>query len=146
MRLLSVYSHNDLIFQKGPVVGRFNKAVAIIFNALSLYVVLTLCFFIWFSRLYNSWACINGQSDILTLCQLTNQIQCYQCRGFDSGNCSYDALAECVQESAASVYHCLSPLYTIDNPKVSVQHSSLTKSLFIPPFSLQHTLVGILCL
>ena len=117
-----VHTHTHTHTQKGPVVDRCDKAVAILFNILALYVVLTLCFFIWFSRLYDSWACIQGAADILLLCQLTNQIQCYQCGSEDADQCHDIGLADCVDHLEAEPYHCLSPLYTIDNPNVSIHH------------------------
>ena len=90
------------------------KAVAIIGNIIGLYSVLTLCFFIWFTRLYVSWACIESSNDFLLLCQLTNQIQCYSCNNSEAYQCIDEGLAECVKHPSTEPFHCLSPTYTLD--------------------------------
>lgn len=101
---------------KTTPVTRTDKAVAIIGNIIGLYSVLTLCFFIWFTRLYDSWACIDDIYDVLLLCQLTNQIQCYPCANEDAFECVDAGLAECVKHPDGEPFHCLSPFYTISNP------------------------------
>ena len=116
--LSNVHTHTHTHTQKSSPVTRTDKAVAILGNIIGLYSVLTLCFFIWFTRLYVSWACIDDIVDVLLLCQLTNQIQCYSCSNEDAFHCVDAGLAECVQHPAGEPFHCLSPFYTIGDPHV----------------------------
>ena len=116
--------------QKTTPVTRSDKAVAILGNIVGLYSVLTLCFFIWFTRLYVSWACIDDRYDVLLLCQLTNQIQCYSCLNDGADHCVDAGLAECVKHPASEPFHCLSPVYTIAKPRV--RQSVLANGLVLP--------------
>jgi len=105
--------------QKGDPKTKTEKAVAIVGNIIGLFSVLALCFFIWFTRLYVSWACVDNMNDIYILCQLTNQIQCYSCLQPNASECLYPVLAECVQSPAIPPFHCLSPSYTIGTVQAS---------------------------
>lgn len=50
------------------------KLLVIIWNFIALYLVLGLCLLIWFSKLYQSWACVHHSGDILLMCQFTNMV------------------------------------------------------------------------
>ena len=54
--------------------GSCERILAVIWNFIALYLVLSLCLLSWYSRLYTSWACITDTDDILLFCQFTNQV------------------------------------------------------------------------
>lgn len=112
--LKSYQCYDKTYTQKTDPVTRSEKAMAIIGNIIGLYSVLTLCFFIWFTRLYVSWACIESSYDFLLLCQLTNQIQCYACTNTEAYQCVDEGLAECVKHPNIDPFHCLSPSFAMD--------------------------------
>ncbi len=114
MHTIFTFTIHTIFIQKTDPTTRSEKAVAIIGNIIGLYSVLTLCFFIWFTRLYVSWACIESSNDFLLLCQLTNQIQCYSCNNSEAYQCIDEGLAECVKHPSTEPFHCLSPTYTLD--------------------------------
>ena len=60
--------------QKTPITTRLERVVVSVWNVCALSFVLTLCLLIWFSRLYNSWACVRSISEVLLLCQFTNLV------------------------------------------------------------------------
>ncbi len=143
---IHAHTHTDTRTQKTDPVTRSEKAVAIIGNVIGLYSVLTLCFFIWFTRLYVSWACIESSYDFLLLCQLTNQIQCYSCENAGVSNCVDKDLVECVKHPSIEPFHCLSPTYTmdIDDRPVSTDNKSGC-FLFVFSNRKQHVLCFIVC-
>ena len=137
------YSHGKFFLQKSMSGGNCERILAVLWNFIALFLVLSLCLLSWYSRLYTSWACVTDSNDILIFCQFTNQVhgmaslslsfslslslslslnECsfviifqIQCyRCEEAVRCTN--LEQCVQGDP-SPYHCLTPLYTV-NPKV----------------------------
>ena len=76
-KLFSVSNSHDKkchFLQKSMSGGRCERILAVIWNFIALYLVLSLCILSWYSRLYTSWACVTDSNDILIFCQFTNQV------------------------------------------------------------------------
>ena len=122
-------------FQKTMSGGSCERVIVVLWNFVALYLVLVLCLLTWYSRLYTSWACITDTTDILLMCQFTNQVPSLPLTHTNSLTilCSYPFQIQCYRCEAAyecktldqctsgesEPYHCLTPLYTI-SPKVSL--------------------------
>ena len=148
--------------QKTPITTRLERVVVSVWNVCALTFVLTLCLLIWFSRLYNSWACVRSISEVLLLCQFTNlvgltwhglppngshiqcvvsphQVQCWQC--VDAQRCNN--LENCVLYTN-NTFHCLSPVFTLGPPQVKTLTPLLVHALDVPNVS--SSIVSFLCL
>lgn len=76
-KLCSVSNSHDKkchFLQKSMSGSRCERILAVIWNFIALYLVLSLCILSWYSRLYTSWACVTDSNDILLFCQFTNQV------------------------------------------------------------------------
>jgi hypothetical protein len=91
-----------------------NKWVSVLWNAIALFVIIFICLLIWFSRMYMSYCCFSSRNEIMTLCEMTNEVQCYPCSKCISNaihNCSMDKLSQ---------FHCLSPMDEVDQSKGAI--------------------------
>lgn len=51
------------------------RVTVILWNFVALYLVLSLCLLVWFSKLYVSWACVRHTGEIQLMCQFTNLVR-----------------------------------------------------------------------
>ena len=118
--------------QKTPITTRLERVVVSVWNVCALSFVLTLCLLIWFSRLYNSWACVKSISEVLLLCQFTNLVS-LTWRG-PPPNGSHGVLFLLTRFSAGSVsmHRHVTIWRTVSSTQTILFTVSLRSSLLVP--------------
>lgn len=65
----------------------------LLFNFCAIYLIMFTSMLMWFTKMYISWACFKDQDELLDLCQVTNQVQCYPC-----AKCSEEGINQCYKD------------------------------------------------
>lgn len=65
----------------------------LMFNFCAIFLIMFTSMLMWFTKMYISWACFKDQDELLSLCQVTNQVQCYPCH-----QCSEEGINECFKK------------------------------------------------
>ncbi|XP_066930762.1 uncharacterized protein [Clytia hemisphaerica] len=60
------------------------------FNFCAIFLIMFTSMLMWFTKMYISWACFKDQNELLGLCQVTNQVQCYPCQ-----TCTEEGINKC---------------------------------------------------
>ncbi|XP_031549201.1 uncharacterized protein LOC116286767 [Actinia tenebrosa] len=81
--------------------------IHVIANFIPCFLIIFTCLIMWFSKLYQSWACFKNHEDVMSLCERTTMVQCYPC-----DTCTPDGLKKCVKDRH-QMYHCLSDLMNV---------------------------------
>jgi hypothetical protein len=92
------------------VIIRKNAWVSVLWNVIALSIISCLCLIIWFSRMYMSYGCFSSLDEVLLLCQITTEVECYPC-----SECTSDGIAEC---GNGTMFYCLSQMPTMDQNQV----------------------------
>ncbi|XP_062506859.1 uncharacterized protein LOC134183368 [Corticium candelabrum] len=90
-----------------------SRIATFVWNAIILFIIIFVCLLIWFSRMYMSYCCFTSREEILALCQMTNEVQCYPC-----SSCTSDVVNNCSNDT--NMFHCLSPMYDVDKYKGAI--------------------------
>jgi len=88
-------------FKSSLPIKRFGWA-HILFNFASIYMIMFTSMLLWFTKMYISWSCFKGHHELMELCQLTNQVQCYPC-----GNCTMEGIKQCyIRDTGKDQFSC----------------------------------------
>jgi len=71
------------------------------FNFVCILLITFTCMLLWFTKMYISWACFKTHDDIMQVCQVTSQVQCYPCN-----ECTHEGMTQCYTDSKDKQYSC----------------------------------------
>lgn len=67
------------------------------YNYCCIFLIMFASMLMWFTKMYISWACFKGHDDLMQLCQITQQVQCYSC-----SVCSTEGIKKCFKNQTNS--------------------------------------------